>query len=238
MSQLSKDILGTLIKKTGKAVATIRKDLSILRRKYPQSTLNAVASIYARQHGFSIMQKLKKEDKTTLPQYEVIAPKNIMHGKSKKASLFLYLKFETNNKFYNKHILEINKAYNAGCYTSVNVLLRKIIENVIIDILRHKYPPDDRSNKILYYNIDRKSYQDFSIVLKNLYDKRNDFDTLKKQIERLYDLCKNFKDDANDKTHSLYHIVERREEIDELHVDTIIELAKGISSDIGLNLFL
>ena len=98
---------------------------------------------------------------------------------------------------------------------------------MVIDLLRAKFPPTTRENKELYYDTNRKVYNDFSKVLENLFQKRRDFGMEEKKIERLNQLCKNFKDDANDKTHSLFHIVERKEEIDNLHIDTIFEIGRA-----------
>lgn len=240
MSRLKEDILEHLIKKLKKKKNTVRKDLSILRSNYPNCTLNAVAYIYARQYKFSILRMLDKEDKKTLPELNVIHEKSKIREKSIKQKRLnvLIIKHKTDNYFYNKHFDEINRAYDSKCFTCVNILLRKIIENLIIDILRTKYPPNIKTNKELYWDFARNTYKDFSRVLSSLHQKRIDFSMDKKKIERLHSLCKNFKDDANDKTHSLYYIVERKEEIDDLKVDTIFELIKEISTSIRLNILL
>jgi hypothetical protein len=238
MATLKAEILDKLVEKTGKAKSTVRKDLSVLRSRFPSCSLNAVAAIYAKTYGISIMRMLTAEEKANIPHVDVVksVPKITKQIKQPK-KIELFLTIETNNIFYNKHICEINKAYNAKCFTSVNILLRKIIENMIIDILRTKYPATSRENKELYYDTTRNVYNDFSKVLENLYTKRTEFGMDKKKIERLHNLCKVFKDDANDKTHSLFFIVETKEEIDNLHAETIFALINDLAKSIAFQLF-
>ena len=81
MARLKPELLQYLVDRTQKEKSTVRKDLSILRRKFPNCTLNAIASIYAKQHGFSVLRMISKEDKDTLPTYETLQPKRIVNSK-------------------------------------------------------------------------------------------------------------------------------------------------------------
>lgn len=229
--KLNPKIIDIIKKKTDLAEATIRKNISILRADYPQCTINAVAQLYARSKGFSVMQKLSPEDKATMPHNEVIKPKVKIERKTskKKENIISLITYDTTDYFINGHIKEVNRAYTKGCYTSASILARKIIENLVIDILRNKFPPVSKENKELYYDIHRKRYLDFSIVLKNIYDKRNDFGITKAQIiERLYDKALKFKGIANDKTHSWYHLIKNQSELNDIEIQYIIELIKQI----------
>ena len=96
---------------------------------------------------------------------------------------------------------------------------------MIIGILKAKYPAD----RVLYFDTAKNRNLDFSVVLDNLFQKRNEFDSDKKEaIERLHQKLKPFKNDANDKVHSLYHIVENPKEVDDWNLDTIIALIEEI----------
>ena len=67
------------------------------------------------------------------------------------------------------------------------------------------------------------------MVLDNLYAKRIDFDSDRKEaIERLNQKLIPFKNDANDKVYSLYHIVENSKEVEDWNLDTIMALIKKI----------
>ena len=229
--KLNPTIISIIKKKTGLAEATIRKNISFLRADYPQCTINAVAQLYARKNGFSVMQKLSPEDKSTIPHNEVVNPKIKIERTftKKKEKTISFITYDSNDYFIKGHIDEVNNSYTKGCYTSCLILARKIIENLIIDILRTKYPDSTKENKELYYDIPRKRYLDFSVVLKNLYDKRNEFGIAKaKIIDRLYQKAIKFKEQANDKTHSWFHLVKSRNEINDLEIQYIIELIKQI----------
>lgn len=220
-------VLDFLHKRLKKAVATIRTDISKLKRNYQQATLNAVAQIYAQQHGESVRRLISKEDKLTIPSVKI---EKVSTLKSKKKDnmreqIKNIIQFETADHFLKKHVVEINRAYTNRCYTCVFVLSRKVLENLIIEILKTKYP----ANRDLYFDTSKGRNQDFSVVLDNLFKKRSEFgDDKKKAIERLHQKLKPFKNDANDKVHSLYHIVESAQEVDDWNLDSIIALITRI----------
>ncbi len=231
MAKLNPEIIEKIRKKTGLAIPTIRKNLSFLRSDHPSCTLNAVAQLYAKQNGFSVMQKLSPEDKATLPHNELVQSKIRLEKKvrKKKEVIRSIIAYETDDYFKKGHIKEVNRAYTKGCYTSVYALARKIIENLIREIITNKFPPTSKANRELYYDIAKNRVHDFSVLLKNLYDERQSFGIDKaKIIERLYQKAKNFKDDSNDKVHSWYHLVENEKEISELNLQTMIELIKKL----------
>ena len=149
--------------------------------------------------------------------------------KKESEKLIELISYDSSNFFIKGHITEFNRAYTFKCYTGAYILSRKIIENLIIDILQVKYPPDvNQHNKELYWDINQKRFKDFSIILKNLYNKKDDFGSKNKAIERLYQLARKFKDGANDKTHSWFHLVARPGELEDLQLQDMIELIKSI----------
>lgn len=171
------------------------------------------------QRGKTVWQKLSSEDKSLMPNVDIAKIKIVLPSKAskKKAKLVkTIIKYDTNDYFKQGHIDEINRAYTNNCYTSVFILSRKVIENLIIEILTKKFPPTTRENKALYYDIAQKRFKDFSVILKNLFDKRHEFDPKHvKTIEALYKQALKFKDEANDATHSWYHLVEKERDIDD-----------------------
>ena len=230
-SILNPEIIKVLSRKTDLKPTTIRQNISKLRRSYPQCTLNAVAQIYARSLGHTLMQKLKQEDKNTIPHNEVINPKIKIERKTKreKERIIEFITYKSDDYFINGHIKEINKAFTKGCYTSTYILARKIIENLTLSILVKKYPPSSRTNLDIYYDVAQRRTKDFGVLLKNLLDRKNEFGFEKSSIiERFYQRAKKFKDDANDKTHSWYHLVESKTEIEELKIQGMIELINKI----------
>jgi hypothetical protein len=230
--KLNPEVLHFLRENLGKKESTIRSEISRLKRKFKGTTLNAIAQVYAEQNHLSVLKFIGKTDKETIPNYELEKPTILKINKNRKINEKIkdVVKYETNDHFLKKHIEEINKAYTRKCFTCVFILARKVFENLVIQILKQKYPPTIPQNRDLYFDIVRGRNKDFSDVLDNLYKKRTDFIHEKKEaIERLNQKLKPFKKDANDKVHSLYHIVENAKEIDDLNLDTIIELFKVIN---------
>lgn len=231
-AKLSPTILDYLIERTGLEKSTIRSAISRLRHKFARCTPNAVAHIYAQSKGYTVWQKLSKEDRESLPHIE--AKEQTVNIKRKQSSvkekLVKVIDYETDDYFKKGHVTEVNRAYSNGCYTSVHILARKIIENLIREILSERFPPTTKDNKELYFDISQNRFKDFSVILRNLYDKRNEFEPEKiKIIERLYQQAKEFKDDANDATHSWYSLIQTKKEIDDLNLQSMIELIKSLA---------
>ena len=141
------------------------------------------------------------------------------------------ISYQSEDYFIKEHIEETNRAYHAKCYTAVFILTRKIIENLLIRILRKNFP----RNPSLFLNTSTNRYHDFSVILDNLFTERNQFsDVGKSVIERLNQLVKPFKDDANAKTHSWFHIVKSASEINDWQLETIFQLIIKLEQEVGL----
>jgi len=127
-----------------------------------------------------------KQSKAT----ESIKPQKKQNTKRKIIRLIDY---ETENHFIKGHIDELNLAYTSACYTSVFILARKIIENLIIDILRKKYPESIRENKDLYFDTARAHLKDFEVILKNLNSKKTSSVVKTKQLRNYAGKLRNLK---------------------------------------------
>ena len=237
MSRLDKKIIEFLAKKLEQAPATIKKNVSLLAHKYPNVTPNARAHLYAQQYRATAWGKLSKEDRQSLPNIEVQkekvqikqrVPKN---GHKKIIPIVIY---ETADPFRKGHIEEINRAYAYKCYTSVFILCRKVIENMLVDVLRAKFPGGTKENKELYFDTTSARYKYFSVILKNFRNKSRDFGTERKLVERIAQLADVLKEKANDKAHSWFHLVRRPKEITDLDVQNIFDLIKNLETSLRL----
>ncbi|MEK6925592.1 MAG: hypothetical protein AABW71_05140 [Nanoarchaeota archaeon] len=208
------------------------KILSKLKKKFPKKTenalyvklsklssknnvtLNAAGEIWGKKDGFTVRSYLDEKDRDSLKDksFQVIKiKKNNNHGNLKKR-IVDFVSFSTQNKFLKAHIDEINRAYSSGCYTASFILIRKVIENLIVEMIKKKFPGKTKEDKALYLDIDRNRIQDLSVLIKNFRSKLKSFDADEsKLIERILQKADEFKDDANDKTHSLYHISSKKE---------------------------
>lgn len=162
-----------------------------------------------------------------------VSTKTKQKTRSQKTILRI-IDYNTSDSFRKGHIDEINRAYTYACYTSVFILARKIIENLIIDVLKMKYPESTKTNKEIYFNIEQKRYHDFEVILKNLKSRKHEFGTENIAVERLCNLAKELKDDANKKTHSWYHLVRKKKEIDDLDLTAIFDLIQALERVVGI----
>jgi len=237
-SKLKPEVLELLIKFSGLKKSTLRSRITRIKSKHPGLTSNAAAHVIAQSYDKSLLQKLDEEDKISLRGYtntQTIYSKfydkhQEVKNRKKKNEEKSIINYQSDDYFIKEHIKETNRAYNAKCYTSVFILVRKIIENLVVSIIKKKFSKEPE----LVLNTSTNRNLDFSVILKNLYEKRTQFShDGKGAIERLNQLVKPFKDDANAKAHSWFHIVKSPKEIDDWQLDTIIELVKKLESEVG-----
>jgi hypothetical protein len=228
-SRLKPEILEKLSKDFGLSKNTIRKEISFLREDFPGISLNAAAFLFARKRGKKIIRMLDANDRATLPNTKIVKKREVIKTsktKSSKPKIKEIIDYSSSDYFIKEHIDEFHRAHHYKCYTAAYVLLRKIIENLIIDILKDKFP----SKRKLYWNDANKRSLDFSVILDNLYKNRMEFKDKKNVIERLNQLLVPFKKDANNKTHSWFHIVKNSTEYNNGNLKTIIELIKKLQN--------
>jgi len=234
MKKLDLRIVEYLAQKLDISPKTVKRNVYSRVKNYSGLTKNAIAQIYAQEKNLTVLRKLDPEDRASLPRTEVVPEKIKIKRKSPKKQLETLIDYDSNDYFKKGHVDELNKAYTYGCHTSVFILARKIVENLIIDILRAKFPENKEKNIELYFDINQKRYKDFGVILKNLYSKKNEFGSDNKAVERLYNLSEQLKKDANDKTHSWFHLVKSKSEINNLNIETIIEIIKKLEKSVGI----
>lgn len=129
---------------------------------------------------------------------------------SKRKKVIEIVQYETNNRFFKAHIDEINKAYTYGCYTAYFILMIKVLENFLVEILRKKYPENKKEHKEKYFNFNKGRYHDFNVLLSNLRKSSKEFGSEKKLIETFCNRASEFKETANDMAHSIYQVARKR----------------------------
>ena len=140
--------------------------------------------------------------------------------------------------FYNNLKKEINSSYRFGLFTATFVLSRKIIENLLIDVLRLKFPQNLENNRFLYFRSKGRRFHDFTVLLKNLEDKIEEFGVDKYIIEELLPLVKVFRPQSNSKAHSIIIVGEEKNLIDtkvERMVELLLKLKKNLINELRKN---
>jgi len=123
---------------------------------------------------------------------------------------------EFGDVFYNDLRDEINEAYKMGLFTSVMLLTRKLFENLLIEILRIKYLPNIPGNLEIYFIISDQRFQNFTILLKNIEDRKSEFTVDEPLVSEIISKIKPFRKGANSNAHSIIII---SKEIDILNFD-------------------
>lgn len=108
---------------------------------------------------------------------------------------------------YEKLRDEINRAYNYNLPNAVLILSRKLLENLVIDLLRAKFP----SNHKIYYDTSRKRFLDFSVLISNLNKYASSFGPDEKAISQSYTSLEKLREKANSNAHSLTEITQLSE---------------------------
>ena len=116
------------------------------------------------------------------------------------SELLLNTMFE--DKFFEALKLEINSSFHVGLYTATMVLVRKLFERQIIDLLRQKY---GMNRKELFYS---DGFLNLSELIRNLRDKLEDFKPydffkLEKEKQSFVDFLWNVREEGNAGAHSI-----------------------------------
>jgi len=123
--------------------------------------------------------------------------------------------------FYKPLEREINACYSAKLFNACVLLSRKIIENLIYNLLRSKFS----KNIELRWNTGKNRPHDFAILIDNLKQKKNQFNQEEQTfVDKFIKLCKPFKRDANSKAHNIMEYVERKVEIDDMKIPEMIQM--------------
>jgi translation initiation factor 1 (eIF-1/SUI1) len=209
---------------------SIPSAISRIRARHPALTLNASAEVLARKYDFSVQKFFSPKDREVFKSIEIekVKIKSRERGKNRKVTVIAH--YDSKDTMLKRHLDEINKTYSSGCYTSTFIVCRKVLENLLIrHILIGKYPPKLLENRAKYLD-DKGRFLAFSKILSNLRDSSPDFRYNKELVERIADLSEGFKDDANNMTHSWYHIA-KKQEIDEKDFQQILDLIADLEKN-------
>lgn len=212
---------------------TIRPAISKIARK-DASTLNEGARKFALNHHLILPRRfLKPRHNEIVVETRGEKAKRPSSRMRKRPEIIEFAKYDTNDEWLKAHVEEINKTYTFKCYTATFILCRKVLENLIaIHILEKKYPENTQEHRQKYFDFGRKRSQSFNRLLSNLRESSNDFIPKNNIVNRICDLAEGFKEDADEMTHSLYHVATKKE-LDEKDfqqmLNLVVELEKTIT---------
>lgn len=124
--------------------------------------------------------------------------------------LYFYLKLEE----------EINKCWAAGLPNATLILSRKLVENLLYNILEEKFP--DKIN--LRYDINQGRAKDFSVLVESLEAGMGEFNREQKDlIAPFLAAVKPFRREANSAAHKVIDYLENLDELTKLKIPEIIQ---------------
>ena len=129
--------------------------------------------------------------------------------------------------FYYPLEQEINDCYQSGYPNATIFLCRKIMENLLFNILEKKFP--DEKNLWWSNNPENSTALSFSALLKNLYATRKRFKpNVKTYIDRINPLLKGLRNKVNPTSHNIFDYLQSKEEVKKLKIADSIQLLLNI----------
>lgn len=110
---------------------------------------------------------------------------------------------------YKEVIAEINGTYFHQYFTSMYIMVRKLLENLLYDCLKAYYGTQDVEK---YYNTGKNRHQGYGVLIDNFNNMINDqnFKTIMGDVDQKFiDLLKDFQETGNRNAHSLFNLAHR-----------------------------
>lgn len=122
----------------------------------------------------------------------------------------------TTDDFYDELIENINQCYQIGVYDGTFVLTRKLLENLVIELLRKEYP---KSYLKMYYIPEQHRFRNFNDLLEVFEYRLKDYQSYSDGLDNeLISDIDRFRDSANSDAHSIVRKPDK-DEIDNLGDD-------------------
>lgn len=145
--------------------------------------------------------------KSNLPKIIVDAIEDISKKKSPlKFNRIIDSDIKFEERTYQDVIVEINGTYRHYYFASMYILVRKLLENLLIDCLRNYYKPQNSSK---YFSTGKGRFHSFEVLKDNFNLMIKEADFIKNSgtvHQTLIDLLGLFKDIGNSSAHSLFSI--------------------------------
>lgn len=213
----------------------MQKIEQVLKNLYEKNDRNGIFAVVS-----SLVQNHKLDDAQISSLDQLVAPLGLamedgsLIWKDKNPIIheqYIDLKEEElPDSFYYDLMIDINKCYSFGVYSAVRILNRKVLENLLIDLLRKKFGMSEIN---LFFDTGKGRFHDFNVLLKNVNAKLDDFKPISAALDsKLLKKINKFRDSGNSSAHTIeLHI--KKEELDGDKDDIIFVvrvLSKAIKS--------
>lgn len=166
-------------------------------------------------------KKVKKRFKKADKKIKVEKPKAEEPVLEGLETLFIDFSKKYPDVFYFPLEQEINRCYGLNLLNACLVLSRKMVENLIYNLLEKKFSKDIN----LRWNTVQNRPLDYSALVDNLRDRKKSFTPEQTRlIDKFLSLECPFRRDANSKAHNIMEYIDDKTVLDKLKIPEIIEL--------------
>lgn len=124
---------------------------------------------------------------------------------------------------YNSIRTEINSCYKQGFYMASLELSKRLINSLLVDLIRSNFPLAGEGHRSLYYDYLKEDFRDTDELLKALSDKKQDFNINPEAIDYLIELIGPMEPKKKPESHS-FGAIPKRENIQALKIEETMEL--------------
>ncbi|MCO8254530.1 hypothetical protein NKF26_12025 [Haladaptatus sp. AB618] len=104
--------------------------------------------------------------------------------------------------FFSPLVHDINRSYRAGVDEGTNILTRKLLENLLVEIMRTHFGVGDSLD--LYYNTDERKFKSFSTIIDNFEAEIAKFKPYSTELDdEFVTKLNHFRENANASAHSI-----------------------------------
>ncbi len=132
------------------------------------------------------------------------------------------LNIELNDEHYRKLKNEINATFKHGLFISAFMLSRKLIENLMIDILRTRFPAVSNENIELYFDTEHKVHKDFNLLLDAFEQQKEEIPIDTEELIEFIEELNSFRLKEDESSHSFNKIPDQNT-IRKYNVEGVIE---------------
>jgi hypothetical protein len=167
----------------------------------------------------------KAKPKTSTGKIKVAAKKTPVKIVASLDKLIENLGGSYPQSFYAPLEQEINDCYGNNFPNATFFLSRKLIENLIFNILEKKYPTDIQ----LWFNVGTNSHHKLSLLITNLYSKKANFKpNVRLYLEKFNREIGAFRKEANLKAHNVIEYLKDKSELKKYKINDLVQLLLNI----------
>lgn len=165
------------------------------------------------EEGGKAKAKKKSKLKVVKPKVQEVPPVEV-------ESQFIDVKGNFPTNHYTKLVTEANECELRNCPNAAFWLSRKIIENLVYDILAKKF----KNQVDLWYDTGKNRNHSLSMLIENLYNKKDEFGPNKRIIEQFKSDVGKFKKDVDSAVHKNFFYLNDKKDLKQYQVSKIIEM--------------